>query len=104
MEPPPAPGPDDLAVEVTDGRVRVAGPVDLTTVGRLRPALLAARRDGAAGLMVDLSGVTHLAAAGVHLLHELAAQDPGLRLVAGQETEARRTLTLTGLNKLVIER
>ena len=96
--------PEDLTVAVTGGEVQVAGPVDLATAGRLRPALHSALGGGAAGLVVDLTGVTHLAAAGVHLLQELAARDPDLRLVAPPETEARRVLTLTGLGKSIAER
>jgi hypothetical protein len=68
----------------------------------LRSALAALRRvvSGAArrgGLVVDLTGVTHLAAAGVQLLHDLAAEEPGLRFVAPPDRPAHAVLRLAGL-------
>jgi serine phosphatase RsbU (regulator of sigma subunit)/anti-sigma regulatory factor (Ser/Thr protein kinase)/anti-anti-sigma regulatory factor len=87
--------PDELAVQAGDGTVQVAGPVDVATASRLRAALLAAGRGGD-GVVVDLTGVTQLAAAGVHLLHELAAQNPGLRIVAPPDRPAHTVLRLAG--------
>jgi serine phosphatase RsbU (regulator of sigma subunit)/anti-sigma regulatory factor (Ser/Thr protein kinase)/anti-anti-sigma regulatory factor len=94
-------GPEDLTVEAGEGCVRVAGPVDAATAGRLRAALLTAGRGGPDGLVVDLTGVTQLASAGVHVLHELAAQDAGLRLVAPPDRPAHAVLVLTGLTERV---
>jgi serine phosphatase RsbU (regulator of sigma subunit)/anti-sigma regulatory factor (Ser/Thr protein kinase)/anti-anti-sigma regulatory factor len=102
---PVAATPTDLTVAVADGQVQVAGPVDLATAARLRTALQAAPQaapeSGAARLVVDLTGVTQLSAAGVHVLHELAVQAPDLCLVAPPGSQARRVLLLTGLGRSV---
>ncbi|OLT11699.1 hypothetical protein BJF78_26485 [Pseudonocardia sp. CNS-139] len=96
--PEPVAGPEDLSVEAGEGELRVSGPVDLATAGRLRSAVLAAGR----GLTVDLTGVTHLASAGVHLLHELAAADEEMRLVSPPDRPAHTVLRLTGLATRVV--
>ncbi|HEX9040660.1 MAG TPA: SpoIIE family protein phosphatase [Trebonia sp.] len=55
-------------------RVQVSGPVDVTTADRLADWLFQACRAGVLPLTVDLSAVTILASAGVHVLHRVAAQ------------------------------
>lgn len=62
---------------VTNGprpRIRVSGPVDITTADRLASRLLAASRAGVLPLTVDLSAVSILASAGVAVLYRLRAQ------------------------------
>lgn len=54
--------------------VRVAGPVDLTTAGRLENGLLTASLAGVLPLSVDLSAVTILTSAGVRVLYQVASQ------------------------------
>lgn len=67
-----------------DGTVLVAGPVDTVTAERLQHDLLRRGRGGTLPLTVDLTGVTHLASAGVSVLH----------LLAGQHSRQGGTLTL----------
>lgn len=74
----------------------VRGPVDAHTVELLHTTLLNASRGGGRPLAVDLTGVTHLASAGVRLLHEVAAE-LGVELVAPANSAAGQVLALTGL-------
>ncbi|MFA1548390.1 SpoIIE family protein phosphatase [Actinomadura chokoriensis] len=55
-------------------RIRVDGPLDAATAGQLREELRLRTRGGTHPLTVDLTGVTHLASAGVAVLHEAAAR------------------------------
>jgi anti-sigma regulatory factor (Ser/Thr protein kinase) len=64
----------ELAVPGSAPRIRVAGPVDPTTAGRLESWLLTASLAGVLPLTVDLSAVTILAGAGVRVLYQVAAQ------------------------------
>jgi ABC-type transporter Mla MlaB component len=67
------------------GRARVLGPVDMTTADEFLRRLLAVCRGGTLPLIVDLSGVTQLASAGVsalfHLASQLAGHHNGLELM-----------------------
>ncbi|GAB7046967.1 SpoIIE family protein phosphatase [Catenuloplanes indicus] len=54
-------------------RIRVDGPVDTTTSDHVETAVRAAGSAGTTDLTVDLTGVTHLASAGVAAFHRLAA-------------------------------
>jgi anti-anti-sigma factor len=65
-----------VEVDEDTGQARVAGPIDLNTVEKLRPVMLHATRGGIRALTVDLSAVTVLSSAGVQLLHDLAATAP----------------------------
>jgi ABC-type transporter Mla MlaB component len=102
--PPVMPGPDeiDIDVDAENGRVRVRGPVDPATTPRLRAALQASGRGGVR--VLDLSGVTGLTSAGVRLLHELAAADSDLRIVAPPYRPAHGVLRLAGLGDRVVAR
>jgi anti-anti-sigma regulatory factor len=89
---------------VTSGpcpRVRIAGPVDITTTGQLTRSLLAACRGGVLPLIADLDEVTLLASAGVRALFEvagqLAAHQQDFTVVAGSASAARAVLDLVGL-------
>jgi anti-anti-sigma factor len=62
-----------------------------------------ASRGGVLPLTVDLTGVSHLASAGVQLLYQLAEQmatdGSRLRLIAPTGTAAHQVLTLTALHQ-----
>jgi PAS domain S-box-containing protein len=87
-------GPDDATVVV-------AGPVDALTADRLQHELLYRSRGGTVPLTADLSGVTHLASAGVAVLHAVTARHrthgTGLTLVAPPGSAARHVLALVAL-------
>ncbi|QFZ20160.1 SpoIIE family protein phosphatase [Saccharothrix syringae] len=74
----------------------VSGPVDAHTVDALGAALLDAGRGGPRPLVVDLTRVTHLASAGVRLLHEVTAELDA-ELVAPTGSTAGQVLALTDL-------
>ncbi|MHA6792375.1 SpoIIE family protein phosphatase [Pseudonocardia bannensis] len=100
-------GEDGFRVELIEAgspQVAVRGPIDLCTVTELHQRLQEAGRGGALPLTIDLSGVTHLASAGVQLLYQLteqmAADGRRLQLVAPAGTAAHQVLALTALNQL----
>ncbi len=82
-------------------RIRVDGPVDGATAGTVEREIGFAGSTGARSLLVDLTGVSHLASAGVAVLHRLAAQhrDNGteLRLYAPAGSNADMIMTLVDL-------
>jgi serine phosphatase RsbU (regulator of sigma subunit)/anti-sigma regulatory factor (Ser/Thr protein kinase)/anti-anti-sigma regulatory factor len=84
-----------------DSRLTVKGVVDAGTAGRLRHELLRRTRGGRLPLSVDLTGVTHLASAGVAALHAVtdARRDggTGLALHAAAGSPAALILALVGL-------
>lgn len=79
----------------------VRGPIDVTTVELLHARVLYATRGGPLPLIVDLSEVSHLASAGVRLLHELATDGQPLRLAVPADRPAHQVLALTGLADLL---
>lgn len=87
--------------------VRVGGPVDITTVDQLAHALALASRGGTLALTVDLRAVTHLASAGVRLLHDfrrqLTANQRELTLLATPRSPARIVLELVGLPHVAVD-
>jgi anti-sigma regulatory factor (Ser/Thr protein kinase) len=101
--PPTAPGPrprhDELVVDLDEDAAvaTVSGPLDLTTVDRLRAQLLQAGRGGTRPLRVDLDGVTVLSSAGVQLFHDLFGLMPELRLTVEPDGVAGAVVALTGL-------
>jgi anti-sigma regulatory factor (Ser/Thr protein kinase)/anti-anti-sigma regulatory factor len=94
-----------FAVRIVTGdprpRVRITGPVDITTTGQFTRALLAACRGGVLPLIADLDEVTLLASAGVRALFEvtsqLAAHQQDFTLIAGPASAARAVLDLVSL-------
>ncbi|RBY77976.1 hypothetical protein DQ239_09725 [Blastococcus sp. TF02-09] len=107
--PPPAPAPrPEFAVDAEhrDGlpRLRVRGPVDIVTGEEFARALSGASRGGVLPLTVDLTEVTHLASAGVQVLHrmrdQLGAQQQHLRLLAPPGSPAHAVLDLVRLPSL----
>jgi anti-anti-sigma factor len=91
-------------VEASPPRVAVRGPIDLRSADELHGRLQDASRGGVLPLTVDLTGVSHLASAGVQLLYQLAEQMAAdgcrLRLVAPIGTAAHQVLTLTALHQV----
>ncbi|MEU0556773.1 SpoIIE family protein phosphatase [Dactylosporangium sp. NPDC006015] len=83
-------------------RIRVDGPIDAATTNHVERALREAGAVGTRNLTVDLTGVTHLASAGVAALHRLTAihhtNDTTLQLYAPIAGPADMILTLVGLN------
>lgn len=79
-------------------RIRVDGPIDAGTVGEFDRITRIAGVTGTRSLTVDLTGVTHLASAGVAALHRILAlhADNGttLRLYAPTGTPADMVLAL----------
>jgi anti-sigma regulatory factor (Ser/Thr protein kinase)/ABC-type transporter Mla MlaB component len=97
-EPGPAPRSFDVAITRREPTVlSVHGPVDATTIRLLRTAVTTQTSHD---LVLDLTGVTFLASAGVQLLYELVARD-GLRLIAPANSTARQTLGLVALESMV---
>ncbi|MEV8504016.1 SpoIIE family protein phosphatase [Actinoplanes sp. NPDC051475] len=87
--------------EVTGTEVRVSGTLDAAGAVRLRQELLHRTRGGHLPLSVDLTGVTHLASAGVSALHHVAEQhrEQGgeLDLHAARASPAQAVLELVAL-------
>ncbi|MEA5362629.1 SpoIIE family protein phosphatase [Amycolatopsis sp., V23-08] len=77
----PAPQADPLIVldqpSAPEPRLRIDGPIDGATAATVEHEILTAGSTGARSLTVDLTGVTHLASAGVAVLHKLAALHRG---------------------------
>ncbi|MGI5184332.1 STAS domain-containing protein [Dactylosporangium sp. CA-152071] len=92
LEQPSAPGP----------RIRVDGPVDAATVAEFDRAIRNVGSTGTRSLTVDLTGVTHLASAGVAALHRLTAlhrdNDTSLRLYAPVGAPAETIMSLVALD------
>ncbi|WP_051551267.1 SpoIIE family protein phosphatase [Nocardioides sp. URHA0020] len=86
-----------FAVEVVGDRARVGGPLDLSSADELRILLRRAAGRASAGLVVDLSGVTHLGSAGVQVLQELLAADDRVALTASTGTPAQHVLDVARL-------
>jgi anti-anti-sigma factor len=82
-------------------RIRIDGPVDAHTAPQMDNAIRTAGAIGTRDLVVDLTGVTHLASGGVAVLHQLtrlgAANGGRLRLYAPPGTTADIIMTLVDL-------
>ncbi|GAA1857747.1 sigma-F factor regulator [Pseudonocardia ailaonensis] len=81
-------------------RIRVDGPVDITTAASLHAELRRRTQGGSRALTVDLTGVTHLASAGVAVLYQAgldAGPDAPLDLVAPVDSPAGYVLDLVAL-------
>lgn len=83
----------------------VTGEVDIVNAGEIGGQLFAAAPNTAAGLIVDLSGVSYLDSRGVHLLFELAnrlrMRHQGLHLVVPPRALIRRVLLLTHVDSVI---
>jgi anti-anti-sigma factor len=107
----PRPGPDPFLIidqsRAERPRVRVDGPVDAATAPRLELELRRATAGGTRPCTVDLTGVSHLASAGVSVLHRVtalaAANGADLALLAPPGTPADTIMTLVRLPHLTRE-
>ncbi|WP_306214466.1 SpoIIE family protein phosphatase [Actinoplanes sp. RD1] len=100
---PRPPAPDEPLALTEEGADRLAatGAIDAADAAHLRQELLRRGRGGNLPLTVDLSGVTHLASAGVSALHHVAEQHrkqgTTLDLVAADGSPAQQVLALVAL-------
>jgi len=82
-------------------RVRVDGPIDSETAPTLYTELRACTAAGTRDVTVDLTGTTHLASAGVAVLHRLCTQaarnNTEMRLYAPRGTPAQMVMSLARL-------
>ena len=100
------PGPADRPVDRTVPYATIALPaeVGVTNADRVREELLRAIDDGPGLLIVDMTGTSYCAAAGVHVLVDARgrAADAGIGLrVAAGAPAVRRILRLTGADRLI---
>jgi stage II sporulation protein AA (anti-sigma F factor antagonist) len=83
----------------------VTGEIDIVNAGEIGGQLFAASPNTAAGLIVDLSGVSYLDSRGVHLLFELAnrlrMRHQGLHLAVPPRALIRRVLLLTHVDSVI---
>jgi anti-anti-sigma factor len=90
-------------IDVSPPHVAVHGPIELSSAVELHRRLEDASRGGVLPLTIDLTGVSHLASAGVQLLYQLAEQMAAdrsrLRLIASTGTAAHQVLALTALHQ-----
>ncbi|GIE87125.1 SpoIIE family protein phosphatase [Actinoplanes regularis] len=84
-----------------EAHVRVDGPVDATSALQMQRELLRRSRGGTVPITLDLTGVSHLASAGVSALYRIAEQHheqkAQLTLIASAGSPARQILDLVGL-------
>jgi ABC-type transporter Mla MlaB component len=80
----------------TGTRLRLDGPLDAATAQGLEIELQRRTRGGTQAVTLDLTGVTHLASAGVAVLHTVK----GLRFFAPAGSVAQQVLTLVALPHL----
>ena len=84
--------------------VHVTGEIDMATEGQLRRIVDEAMAAEPAALVLDLTDVTFLASAGLHVLvdvqHDATARGIALRVVA-ERRAVLRPLEITGVDELV---
>ena len=96
-----------VRVQIIDGIpvATVTGEVDIVNAGEIGGQLFAAAPNTAAGLVVDLNGVSYLDSRGVHLLFELAnrlrMRHQALHLVVPPRALIRRVLLLTHVDSVI---
>jgi anti-anti-sigma factor len=102
--PPPAQADPLLILDqpwAPEPRIRIDGPIDASTAEQVEHGVRAAGAAGTRGLTVDLTGVSHLASAGVAALHRQTsahgANGTALRLYAPTASPADVILTLVEL-------
>jgi anti-sigma B factor antagonist len=94
----------DLRVRVSGTTVVAAlcGDIDLSNAGILRDELNRSISNDALGVILDLSEVTYLDSAGIHLVHrlreDLRAHGQRLKLVIPTGSMINETLRLAGLD------
>lgn len=96
-----------VRVEERDGIpvVIVSGEIDIVNAAEVGGQLFNAAPNSAAGLVMDLSGVSYLDSRGVHLLFELAnrlrTRHQQLHLVVPARAMIRRVLVLTHVDSVM---
>jgi anti-anti-sigma factor len=79
----------------------IAGEIDMSNAADLRNALVAELAHESTGLVVDLTGVTYLDSAAIHVIYELRERLAGralaLRLVVPPDAPTFEALRLTGV-------
>lgn len=97
----------DINHNATRSHVRLSGELDMATAGQLQDVLDGLHRDGRRRVVLDLSGLEFLGAAGLSVLLRADAQfrAVGGRVALTQPTaQIRRMLAITGLDtQLIIE-
>ena len=92
---------DTSTAERGMARMLVCGPVDITTADQLARRLLSVSRGGTVPLVVDLTGVTQLASAGVRALYavseQMAAHAQDLTLITAPGSAVHMVLDLVRL-------
>lgn len=84
--------------------LRVAGDIDMLTVGHLSDAVSAALADGPGRVTLDMAGVTFCDSQGLGtlmLLNRQAAAARAVLVLTGVDGHLMRTLDITGLRKLL---
>ena len=93
----------DIRLELRDGVVHATlnGDIDLSNAATLRDQITDLTPNHAVGLVLDLSAVTYLDSAGIHLIHrlreDLRARGQRLALVIPAGSIINDTLRLAGL-------
>ena len=84
---------------------RLSGEVDLSNAGSLTEQLLDAMDNAASRLVLDLSETGYLDSSGVRMIFELAhrlrMRRQDLRLVVGDDSNVKRVLVLTEVERIV---
>lgn len=106
-----------MTSDMTDATVRIAarddfvrivldGEIDLANAHRVGREMMAAITNRTAAAVVDLSGVTYLDSAGLHVLFELTARLPTLQieleLIAPIGSQVRRVMEISGLTTIAV--
>ena len=74
----------------------ITGEIDISNARELEAAILAELDGDAAGLVLDLGGLSFLDAAGVHLLYRLSDRGLPFAIVIADDSPPRRVLALSG--------
>jgi anti-anti-sigma factor len=103
---PPRPGSFQIASSANDSSVTVTlrGELDLASVGALEEQLAAIERQGAARILLDLSGLSFIDSSGLRvlLLANGRARESGRELLCTESSEAvQRVFEMTGARELL---
>lgn len=97
----------DLSVVEEEAAVvaRLTGEIDLSNAPSLERAMLDAVPNTAAGMVVDLSGVSYLDSAGIRMLGEMAERlrwrEQRLAVVAPEGSRVRGVLSMAGAQDVI---
>jgi stage II sporulation protein AA (anti-sigma F factor antagonist) len=95
-----------MEVAARDGAVRIVleGEIDLANADQVGRDIASAITNRTTATVVDLTGITYLDSAGLHVLFDLAARLPTLQidleLVAPPGSQVRRVMEISGLTKI----